>query len=141
MKAYDAVKLFSAQITRSTGCKTILAPSPLKEPGPHVRVVVRKVVTPLKPKAAQSEREIRLYVSVDGSAESETGLRMALETCEALSDYLSGCTRLEDQFGAAISSTRVTSRANEDDGILEDPDNGNVAWLDDLHFVTLFIPA
>jgi hypothetical protein len=141
MNAIGAVLLFRSQIERHTGLKVILAPSPLKEPGVHVKIVVRKVLVPERPKAAQNTHEVRLYVSIDGSVESDTGLALALSACETLGAYLTTCTRLEDEHGEQIANTRVVSTANEDDGILQDPDNGNLAWLDDLHFVTLSIPA
>jgi hypothetical protein len=141
MMAFAAVKYFEAQLARATGLKVILAPSTLKEPGPHVKLALRKVVVPKTPKAAQASKTVRLFAVVDGSAESETGLRLALEACEAMADYLVHCVRLEDETGTAIADTRIESTVNEDDGILQDPDNGNIAWLDDTHFVSITIPA
>lgn len=140
MKAFDAVKLFESQVRRDTGLKVVLMPSPLKEQGPHVKLSVRKVVSTKAPRAAQSEREIRLFVSLDGSVESETGLKLALDACEALTAYLVVCERLKDATGAIIANTRIISKSNDDDGILQDPDKETVAWLDDLHFVSVFIP-
>jgi hypothetical protein len=141
MNAYESVKLFEAQVRRATGLKVVLMPSPIKEPGPHVKLAVRKVVSTKAPRAAQGEREVRLFASLDGNVESETGLKLALEACEKLAVYLVACERLEDAQGAAIANTRVISKSNDDDGILQDPDKETVAWLDDLHYVSVFIPA
>jgi hypothetical protein len=140
MKAFDAVKFFEAQIARRTGLKVVLMPSPLSEPGVHVKLSCRKVLR-LKVGPRLGEREVRLYAVVDGSVESETGLGMAIDACEGLATYLAGCDRLEDANGDAIANTRVVATTNDNDGILQDPDKDSVAWLDDLYFVVLTIPA
>lgn len=141
MTPYEAIALFSGQIARHTRITTITSPSPLKDPAPHVKVAVRKILRSSRTQASKGSYEIRLFVSVDGMVESDTGLRLAVEACQALVDYLANVTRLEHLDGAAIADTRVTATVNEEDGILEDPDNGNVAWIDDVHFVTLSIPV
>jgi len=141
MKAYDAVKLFEAQLARGTGLKVVLMPNALKEPGIHLKLSCRKVLKEKLGAKPTGEREIRLYVYVDGSVISETGLRMALDACESLASYLAGCTRLESDQGLPIANTRVVATTNDGDGILQDPDKDEVAWLDDLYFVSLTIPA
>jgi hypothetical protein len=137
----DVAKLFEAQLARRTGAKVILAPSPLKEPGPHITVKVRKVIAPKMPRGAMRAHELRLYVSVEGKVESETGRKMAIDTCEAASTYLAEVSHLEDEGGNPIPNTRVIATINEDDGILGDPDDDKVAWIDDLHYVTIAYPA
>jgi hypothetical protein len=140
MTPYDATLAFAEQLRNRTGLKVIVSPSPLKEPAPHVKVNVRKILRAKAPAAAASEYELRLIVSADGKVESETGLKLAVEACTALVDYLGSASRLEDAVGAAIAGTRIKETVNEDDGILEDPENGNVAWIDDLHYVSVWIP-
>jgi hypothetical protein len=141
MTPHAAVLAFAAQLGRHTGIKVIVSPSPLKEPAPHAKVAVRKILRAKTPGGATSEYEVRLIVSADGRVESETGLKLAVEACTALVDYLSTVSRLEDGNGAPIASTRIRETVNEDDGILEDPENGNVAWIDDLHYVSAWIPV
>lgn len=142
MIAYDAVVAFKDQVTRRTGLKTVLAPTPLKDPGPVVKISVRKVLRHAAVQARQDpEREIRLTVRLDGMVESLTGLKAAVEACDALASFLTGATRLEDDTGASIASTRVTETVNEEDGILEDPESGAVAWVQDDHFVTIRLPV
>jgi hypothetical protein len=141
MKAFEAVKLFEEQLARGTGLKVVLMPNALKEPGIHIKLSCRKVLKEKLGARPTGEREIRLYVYVDGSVISETGLGLALDACESLASYLAGCSRLEGALGAPIANTRVVSTTNEGDGILQDPDKDEVAWLDDLYFVSIMIPA
>lgn len=143
MTAFDVVHLFEKQIARRTGLKTVLAPSPLKEPGPHVKVLVRKVSLPARPVAAQGHRELRLYVSLEGRLESDAGLKLALGGCESLAGYLltTPGLHLEDETGAAIANTRITATPDENDGLVGDPDDDKVAWADELIYVSVFYPA
>lgn len=141
MSPYDAVVAFSSQVGRHTGLSVVVSPSPLRDPAPHAKVAVRKILRSRKTTSSAKEYEIRLFVSVDGRVESETGLKLAVDACQVLVDYLLEVTRLEDELGAVIPNTRITVTVNEDDGILEDPENGNVAWVEDIHFVTIWIPA
>jgi hypothetical protein len=141
MTGFDVAHLFGGQLLRRTGLKVVLRPSPLKEPGPHVDVAVRKIVVPKGTKAASEQHELRLYVFMQGSVESNTGLEMAMDACETLATYLESITRLEDVDGNPIANTRVTSTVNEDDGILSDPEDEKIAWLDDLYSVNIWYPA
>jgi hypothetical protein len=141
MMGKEAARLFVEQLRRRTLQKVVFLPSPLKEPGPHISVAIRKIVVPKKPRAAAAEHEVRLYVTMEGKVESETGRDMAVDLCESLSTYLDSATRLEDADGNQIANTRITATVNEDDGILGDPDDDKVAWIDDLHYVTIAYPA
>jgi hypothetical protein len=143
MTAIDVAHLFEKQIARRTGIKTILAPSSLKESGPHVKVLVRKVLVPARPAAAQGQHELRLYVSLEGKLESDTGLKMALDDCESLAVYIltTPSLHLEDETGKAIANTLITAKPDENDGLVGDPDDDKVAWADDLIYVSVFYPA
>ncbi|HOX30914.1 MAG TPA: hypothetical protein PLB91_01215 [Spirochaetales bacterium] len=141
MTANQAADYFEKQLARRTGLKVVHLPSPLKEPGVHIKMLERKVIVPRSPKAAQSSHELRLYVSVSGSCESETGRREAVAACETLAEYLKDELHLENDAGLPIAGTRITSSISEDDGILGDPDNEKLAWIDDLHYVAISYPA
>jgi len=141
MNANQAATYFEKQLTRRTGLKVVHLPSPLKGPGVHIKMLERKVIVPHSPKAAQSSHELRLYVAVSGSCESDTGRRDAVAACETLAEYLQAELHLEGDEGLPIAGTRVTATISEDDGILGDPDNERLAWIDDLHYVTVSYPA
>lgn len=143
MKAFEALTLFRAQIERRSGLKVVLVPSPVKEAAPTIRLSLRKVVAQRSTVRERTvvARELRMTLALDGKVESETGLRLAAEACESLLDFLGSATRLEDALGNPVPSTTISVTVNQDDGILEDPENGAVAWIRDEHFVAISIPA
>lgn len=142
MTAFEAVSLFAKQIERSTGLKVIIVPSPIKDAAATVRLGIRKVLNLRDTQAHRimGKREVRLTVAIDGKVESLTGLRLAVEACETMSAYLASARRLEDEGGVPLADHSIEASSNPDDGILEDPDNGEVAWVRDEHFVTISIP-
>jgi len=142
MTAYEALELFQNQLAHRTGLKVALVPSPIKEAAPTVRVALRKIVAVRDTQANRTggKKELRLTVALDGKVESATGLRLACEACETLAAFMGSVKRLEDEEGQPVPDCTVTSSANPDDGILEDPENGNVAWVRDEHSATISIP-
>mgnify|MGYP006910160268 CR=1 FL=1 len=142
MTAYECVELFRRQLERRTGLKVVLVPSPVKDSGPVVRIALRKVLvandTVGNRRAAK--REVKLTVALDGRVESATGLRLACDAIESVAAFLRIGTRLETAEGDPIPEASITSTINPDDGVLEDPDSGAVAWIRDEHFVVISMP-
>lgn len=135
MNAFEALLCFKAQVKHHTGLKTVLVPTPIQEAAPVVRIAVRKIVLDKTTKVV--DKTLRLTVALEASAESDTGLRQAIEAIEALNEYATTANRLENEFQNAIPNTRITWKSNLDDGLLEDPDSGKIVWVRDEHFVEI----
>ncbi len=140
LNAWDQVQLLVAQIGRHTGLKTLLLPLAIKEPGLCVKVAARKVstgrdlYTDRRPVAGTV---VQAAVSIESRVESHTALRNAVDACEALARYAIEADRLEDQDGKPIANLRLEMKSNDDDGLLEDPDNDKVAWVRVEYLVTI----
>lgn len=143
MTAFDATKLFQAQLARAlTGLswlKVIILPNPLQEPGCVVSIAVRKPKREQTTKLVQV-RTLRILVSISGRIESETGLKMAMDAIEAVSGFLLSATHLEDKDGHPIADARITTTPVDDDGILEDPETGGKAWVREDFPVSINLP-
>lgn len=144
MTFYEALVLFRDQVKRKTGLKVVVAPSPIKESGPYVKIAVRKPrrqKTPVTMGASSiDEASLRLSVSVGAVVESETGLKQALDASETLQVFLEDAKRLENEEGKPIAGSGISSSSDENDSILEDPESGAKAWVDDLYYVDIEIP-
>jgi len=142
--AWDQVLLLVAQIGRHTGLKTLLLPLAIKEPGLCVKIAARKVSTSrdlYTDRRPVSGTVVQAAVSIESRVESHTALRNAVDACEALARYAVGADRLEDKDGKPIPNLRLEMKPNNDDGLLEDPDNDKVAWVRVEYLVTITQPA
>lgn len=147
MTSYDALLLFRDQLERrvtADGCavKVVLSPTSVKEKGIVIMLAVQKTYPEGKAPAYGATRAVRVRVSVQGTAESMTGLKMALSTIESLDDYISpeNVIRLEDSNGDYIPNTRIVTRISEDDSFLDSPDSTEVQDVEDVRTCLLTIP-
>ena len=95
MKSYDVMTLFAQQLERSIAssdeCKTkvVITPSSVNEKGVVIKVSLLKTFPDREYQAKSNARTVRLRVSVSGTVESQTGLKMATELIENLMIFLS----------------------------------------------------
>lgn len=140
----EVLELFRKQIERHTGLKTVLVPSPIKEPGLVGKIALRKLLlatSTFRDRTEDGGITLRISVSVESRIESQTAFRKAVDSLEALVRYARGASRLEDESGKPIPNATLRSSLGDDDGILEDPDNERVAWLREEVLFEVTIPA
>ena len=155
MTSYDVMQLFAEQLERNVqstqDCKVkvVITPSSIREKGVVIKVSLLKT-TPDKVYQAKTEsRSVRLRVSVQGTIESQEGLRQAVEMVEALDRYLQDeKLRLEKiiegensmQAVRKIPNTRITCKLSEEDSFIDNPDSTDVQDIQDDRTVTITIP-
>lgn len=144
MTFFSALKLFERQIARRTELKVVLAPCPIKDAGPICKVLLRKPLRLKDPvtmgSASIEEATIKLAVSIEGSIESETGLKLALDASEALQNFLKDAKRLEDEDGNPVAGSAISIKSDVNDSVLEDPESGDKAWIEDVFYVDVELP-
>lgn len=152
MKSYDAMTLFAQQLERSIAssdeCKTkvVITPSSVNEKGVVIKVSLLKTFRDKEYQAKSKARSVRLRVSVCGTVESQTGLKMATELIEKLDDFFEQENlRLEEivegensmQILRKIPNTRIAQRISEEDSFLYNPDSTSVQDIQDDRMVTI----
>ncbi len=152
MKSYDVMTLFAQQLERSIAssdeCKTkvVITPSSVNEKGVVIKVSLLKTFPNKEYQAKSKARSVRLRVSVCGTVESQTGLKMATELIEKLDDFFEQENlRLEEivegensmQILRKIPNTRIAQRISEEDSFLYNPDSTSVQDIQDDRMVTI----
>lgn len=152
MKSYDVMTLFAQQLERSIAssdeCKTkvVITPSSVNEKGVVIKVSLLKTFRDKEYQAKSKARSVRLRVSVCGTVESQTGLKMATVLIEKLDDFFEqDSLRLEEivegensmQILRKIPNTRIAQRISEEDSFLYNPDSTSVQDIQDDRMVTI----
>ena len=152
MKSYDVMTLFAQQLERSIAssdeCKTkvVITPSSVNEKGVVIKVSLLKTFRDKEYQAKSKTRSVRLRVSVCGTVESQTGLKMATVLIEKLDDFFEqDSLRLEEivegensmQIIRKIPNTRIAQRISEEDSFLYNPDSTSVQDIQDDRMVTI----
>lgn len=152
MKSYDVMTLFAQQLERSIAssdeCKTkvVITPSSVNEKGVVIKVSLLKTFRDKVYQAKSKARSVRLRVSVCGTVESQTGLKMATVLIEKLDDFFEqDSLRLEEivegensmQIIRKIPNTRIAQRISEEDSFLYNPDSTSVQDIQDDRMVTI----
>lgn len=152
MKSYDAMTLFAQQLERSIAssdeCKTkvVITPSSVNEKGVVIKVSLLKTFPDKEYQAKSKARSVRLRVSVCGTVESQTGLKMATGLIEKLDDFFEqDSLRLEEivegvnsmQIIRKIPNTRIAQRISEEDSFLYNPDSTSVQDIQDDRMVKI----
>lgn len=152
MKSYDVMTLFAQQLERSIAssdeCKTkvVITPSSVNEKGVVIKVSLLKTFPDKEYQAKSKARSVRLRVSVCGTVESQTGLKMATVLIEKLDDFFEqDSLRLEEIVEGAnsmqtirkIPNTRIAQRISEEDSFLYNPDSTSVQDIQDDRMVTI----
>ena len=152
MKSYDVMTLFAQQLERSIAssdeCKTkvVITPSSVNEKGVVIKVSLLKTFPDKEYQAKSKARSVRLRVSVCGTVESQTGLKMATGLIEKLDDFFEQENfRLEEivegensmQIIRKIPNTRIAQRISEEDSFLYNPDSTSVQDIQDDRMVTI----
>ena len=152
MKSYDVMTLFAQQLKRSIAssdeCKTkvVITPSSVNEKGVVIKVSLLKTFRDKEYQAKSKARSVRLRVSVCGTVESQTGLKMATVLIEKLDDFFEqDSLRLEEivegensmQILRKIPNTRIAQRISEEDSFLYNPDSTSVQDIQDDRMVTI----
>lgn len=152
MKSYDVMTLFAQQLERSIAssdeCKTkvVITPSSVNEKGVVIKVSLLKTFPDKEYQAKNKARSVRLRVSVCGTVESQTGLKMATVLIEKLDDFFEqDSLRLEEivegensmQIIRKIPNTRIAQRISEEDSFLYNPDSTSVQDIQDDRMVTI----
>lgn len=152
MKSYDVMTLFAQQLERSIAssdeCKTkvVITPSSVNEKGVVIKVSLLKTFPDKEYQAKSKARSVRLRVSVCGTVESQTGLKMATVLIEKLDDFFEqDSLRLEEivegensmQIIRKIPNTRIAQRISEEDSFLYNPDSTSVQDIQDDRMVTI----
>lgn len=152
MKSYDVMTLFAQQLERSIAssdeCKTkvVITPSSVNEKGVVIKVSLLKTFPDKEYQAKSKARSVRLRVSVCGTVESQTGLKMATVLIEKLDAFFEqDSLRLEEivegensmQIIRKIPNTRIAQRISEEDSFLYNPDSTSVQDIQDDRMVTI----
>ncbi|MDR0503494.1 MAG: hypothetical protein LBH16_09270 [Treponema sp.] len=150
LNSFDALNAFAQQLERNISggsfkTKVIVTPSSVNEKGVVIKVSLLKTYIPAQPPAAMRSRELRLRVSVAGTAESMTGLKQAVEAVEALDRYLiTPGLRLEIMNGSrvpvGISNSRIIQAVSAEDSFIDSPDSTAVQDVQDDRIVIITIP-
>ena len=155
MKSYDVMTLFAQQLERSIAssdeCKTkvVITPSSVNEKGVVIKVSLLKTFPDKEYQAKSKARSVRLRVSVCGTVESQTGLKMATGLIEKLDDFFElDNLRLEEIVEGAnsmqtvrkIPNTRITQQISKEDSFFSNPDSTDVQDVQDDRTVIITVP-
>ena len=155
MKSYDVMTLFAQQLERSIAssdeCKTkvVIIPSSVNEKGVVIKVSLLKTFPDKEYQAKSKARSVRLRVSVCGTVESQTGLKMATGLIEKLDDFFEqDKLRLEEivegenslQSVRKIPNTRITQQISKEDSFFSNPDSTDVQDVQDDRTVIITVP-
>ena len=155
MKSYDIMTLFAQQLERSIAssdeCKTkvVITPSSVNEKGVVIKVSLLKTFPDKEYQAKSKARSVRLRVSVCGTVESQTGLKMATVLIEKLDDFFEqDSLRLEEivegenslQSVRKIPNTRITQQISKEDSFFSNPDSTDVQDVQDDRTVIITVP-
>lgn len=155
MKSYDVMTLFAQQLERSIAssdeCKTkvVITPSSVNEKGVVIKVSLLKTFPDKEYQAKSKARSVRLRVSVYGTVESQTGLKMATGLIEKLDDFFEqDSLRLEEivegensmQIIRKIPNTRISQKISIDDSFFSNPDSTDVQDVQDDRTVIITVP-
>jgi hypothetical protein len=147
LNSFEALNAFAAQLERNIGgggfhTKVVVTPSSVNEKGVVIKVSLLKTFIQPLPKGIRASRTLRVRVSVEGAAESMTGLQQALEAIEAVDRYLSSPElRLETDGAAAIPNSRIVQTISQEDSFVDNPDSTEVQDVQDDRIVAITIPA
>lgn len=146
MTSFNAVNLFAEQLKRNIASEMfktnlVITPSSLSQKGLYIQLSVLKTYPEGRVKTYDSTRTVRVRVSVRGTAESMTGLEMALDAIESLDDYLTQTPpNLEDGNGIKIPNTRIVTQINTEDSFIDSPDSITVQDVEDSRICLITIP-
>lgn len=147
MKSYEALNFFAAQLKRHIASALfathlVVTPSSFTQKGLFIQVAALKTYTEGKVPSYKSTRTLRVRVSVRGTAESSTGLEMALDAIEQLDSYLTKePIHLENANGVAIPNTRIVTQINAEDSFIDSPDSTTVQDVEDSRTCLITIPT
>ena len=147
LNSFDALNMFAKQLERHIGgegfhTKIVVTPSSVNEKGVVIKVSLLKTFVQSEPPAARASRTLRLRVSVDGTAESMTGLKQATEAIEAVDNYLmSNNLRLESEDGSGVPNSRILQTVSQEDSFVDSPDSITVQDVQDDRIVIITIPT
>ena len=155
MKSYDVMTLFAQQLKRSIAssdeCKTkvVITPSSVNEKGVVIKVSLLKTYPDKEYQAKSNARSVRLRVSVSGTVESQTGLKMATGLIEKLDDFFEqDSLRLEEivegenslRSVRKIPNSRITQQISKEDSFFSNPDSTDVQDVQDDRTVIITVP-
>lgn len=157
MTSFDAMNLFAEQLKRNVAngknykTKVVVTPSSISEKGVVLKVSLLKTVPDQTYQAKSKQRTVRLRVQVAGRAESQTGLKQAVELIENLDKYLMlENLRLEEdktvessngmQSFVKIPNTRITQTLSPEDSFIDSPDSTSVQDVEDNRIIDITIP-
>ena len=154
MKTYQVMTLFAEQLKRISNGKTyktkfVVTPSSVKEAGIIFKVSLVKTRLGTSCPAMKRTRDIKIRLSVCGTAESMTGLEQACEAIETLDDFFEQSDlRLEEVIESAngmqvirkIPNTRISQNVSPEDSFIDNPDSTDVQDVEDTRLVTITIP-
>ena len=147
LSSFEALNVFAKQLERHIRgsefhTKIVVTPSSVNEKGVVIKVSLLKTFVQPEPPAARSSRTLRVRVSVEGTAESMTGLKQATEAIEALDNYLmSANLRLETEDGSGVPNSRILQIVSQEDGFVDSPDSTAVQDVQDDRIVLITIPT
>jgi hypothetical protein len=147
LNSFNALNMFAKQLERHIGgegfhTKIVVTPSSVNEKGVVIKVSLLKTFVQSEPPSARASRTLRLRVSVDGTAESMTGLKQATEAIEAVDDYLmSNNLRLENEDGSGVPNSRILQTVSQEDSFVDSPDSITVQDVQDDRIVIITIPT
>ena len=149
MNTSMALQFFVKQVERSIISDTfdtqvITLPSSFSPKGIVIKIAVLKTYIQKQPLTPNNNfRTMRVRITVSGTAESETGLFMALDAIEKLDNFLSNKgndIRLENLLAEKLPNTRITQSISEEDSFLDSPDSTSVQDVEDSRIVTITFP-
>ncbi len=146
MNTWEAINLFCEQLKRNitldqSKTKIVLAPASINEKGLIIKISPRKTSLQTRTQGVRTSRIISLRLTVEGTAESQTGLKQALSAIEALDAYLAFPIHLEADNGKYLAGSRILSAVNPEDSFLDSPDSTNVQDVQDERTITITIPV
>jgi len=145
MTSSEALGLFESQVKRACsglGIKVLRAPLALQEPGLCLRILPRKV-QPLARTTHEREtvqKALVLSLLLSGRIDSDTALRVYLQTCDRMLDIISTVSRLEDGTAQPIPNSRIVWSPGAEDAVFEDPSDDRLVWAREEWRVTIYIP-
>ena len=143
MKTYEVLNLFAEQLEKAINEKIVITPSSINERGVVVKLSLLKTWLLTQPKGNYASRSVKIRVSVCGTAESHTGLFLAVNAIEKLDTYLFTLPqgkRLVSKEGTIIPNTRIATVISEEDSLIDSPDSIAVQDVQDDRICIITFP-
>jgi hypothetical protein len=150
LNSFEALNAFAAQLERHIASdefhtKVVVTPSSVDEKGMAIKVSLLKSYVQTVPRMIHASRMLRVRVSVEGTAESMTGLEQALSAIEALDRFfVAEGLRLEvaTEAGAiaGVPNSRIVQDISQEDSFFDSPDSTEVQEIQDDRIITITMP-